>query len=68
MLLRESAGECGAERSGAAGAVGHSPTKPLCEGRRLRAAGNCGRKRPAEKTDGKPAVRSSCEGTGGVVS
>lgn len=32
MLLRESAGECGAERSGAAGAVGRSPTKPPREG------------------------------------
>ena len=31
-------------------------------------AGECGRQRPAEKTGGKPAVRSSCEGTGGVVS
>ena len=60
MLLRESAGEHGAERSGTAGAVGNRPTKPR--------RSTCGRQRPAEKTDGKPAVRSSCEGTGGVVS
>lgn len=32
MLLGESAGEHGAERSGAAGAVGRSPTKPPREG------------------------------------
>ena len=54
MLLRESAGECGAERSGAAGAVGRSPTKPPREGRRLRAAGTAaGRDRRRKRTENR---------------